>query len=47
MLTGITTWYRADGPLSPARIEDIYWGMVARLAGLAAPVTEDQCSMPA
>ena len=47
MLTGITTWYRADGPLSSARIEDIYWGMVARLAGLAAPVTEDQCSMPA
>ena len=48
MLTGITTWYRAGGPLGPHEIEDIYWEMVARLAGLAAPVTEDPaCSMPA
>lgn len=46
MLTGITTWYRADGPLSPGEIEDLYWGMVARLAGL--PATEERpCSMPA
>jgi len=48
MLTGITTWYRADGPLSADAIEDIYWGFVAGLAGLPAPATEDaRCSMPA
>jgi AcrR family transcriptional regulator len=34
MLTGITTWYRAGGPLTPPEIEDIYWHMVARMAGL-------------
>jgi AcrR family transcriptional regulator len=47
MLTGLTTWYRAEGPLSPVEIEDIYWGMVARLAGLAVPAREEPCSMPA
>lgn len=34
MLTGITTWYRASGPLTPAEIEDIYWQIVARTTGL-------------
>lgn len=33
MLTGITTWYRDHGPLGPDEIADIYWTMVARLAG--------------
>lgn len=33
LLTGITTWYRAEGPLGPRAIADIYWTMVARLAG--------------
>lgn len=35
MLTGITTWYRATGPLTPEEIEDIYWSIVARMTGLA------------
>jgi len=34
MLTGITTWYREKGPLSPREVEDIYWNMVARMTGL-------------
>jgi len=34
MLTGITTWYRAKGPLGPRDVEDIYWNMVARMTGL-------------
>lgn len=34
LLTGITTWYRARGPLSPADIEDIYWNIVARMTGV-------------
>ncbi len=33
LLTGITTWYRAQGPLSPADVEDIYWNIVARMTG--------------
>lgn len=48
LLTGITTWYRVGGPLGPAEIEDIYWGLVARMTGLPAPATEEPtCSMPA
>jgi AcrR family transcriptional regulator len=35
MLTGITTWYRAKGPLRPREVEDIYWNMVARMTGIA------------
>ena len=34
MLTGITTWYRPQGPLSPGEVEDIYWAMVARMTGI-------------
>lgn len=34
MLTGITTWYRDAGPLSPRDVENIYWNMVARMAGI-------------
>jgi len=34
LLTGITTWYRANGPLSPADIEEIYWHIVARMTGI-------------
>jgi len=28
MLTGVTTWYRDNGALSRAEVEDIYWRMV-------------------
>lgn len=35
MLTGVTTWYRADGRLSGAAVEDIYAEMVERCVGLA------------
>lgn len=34
MLTGMTTWYRADGRLPLSAIEDIYWTLVARSVGL-------------
>ncbi|WP_300517749.1 TetR/AcrR family transcriptional regulator [Aliiroseovarius sp.] len=30
MLTGVNTWYREGGRLSPERIEEIYWDMVRR-----------------
>ncbi len=33
MLTGVTTWYREGGPLSLARVEDIYWDMVQKAVG--------------
>lgn len=35
MLAGVTRWYREDGRLTPARIEEIYAQMVLRLAGSA------------
>lgn len=41
MLTGLTTWYRGDGPLSHQEIADIYWTMVARLAGATIAERED------
>jgi len=48
MLTGITTWYRADGPIGAGTIEDIYWGLVSGSVGLvAAPARERTCSTPA
>jgi AcrR family transcriptional regulator len=48
LLTGITTWYRADGPLDPDQIEDTYWGFVARLCGLPETDWETtRCSMRA
>ena len=34
MLTGITTWYREGGALTPREIEDVYWNIVARMTGL-------------
>lgn len=34
MLTGITTWYRASGPLAPDEIEEIYVGLVGGIAGV-------------
>ena len=34
LLNGLTTWYRPDGPISQSQIEDIYWGMVARVVGI-------------
>lgn len=46
LLTGLTTWYRAEGPLAPADIEEIYWTMVARMTGAAAR-EEARCSLPA
>ena len=41
MLTGLTTWYRPDGALSEQEIADMYWTMVARLAGAALRERED------
>lgn len=35
MLTGVTTWYRADGPLGVAAVADIYAAMTCR--AVAAP----------
>lgn len=34
MLTGITTWYRPGGPLSPRELEEFYWRMVARMTAI-------------
>ena len=34
LLTGITTWYRDNGPLDTAEIEEIYWNIVARMTGI-------------
>jgi AcrR family transcriptional regulator len=36
LLNGLATWYRPDGPIGRAEIEDMYWVMVGRLAGLGA-----------
>ena len=33
LLNGLTTWYRADGPISQTEIENIYCDMVARVVG--------------
>ncbi|CUH65574.1 Fatty acid metabolism regulator protein [Thalassovita gelatinovora] len=30
MLTGVTTWYRAEGRLSATEVEGIYWDMVRK-----------------
>lgn len=30
MLTGVNTWYRPEGRLSLAQVEEIYWGMVRK-----------------
>ncbi|TDX31278.1 TetR/AcrR family transcriptional regulator [Rhodovulum visakhapatnamense] len=30
MLTGVTTWYRDEGRLSRAEVEDLYWSMVRK-----------------
>lgn len=30
MLTGVTTWYRPDGRLSPENVADHYWSMVRK-----------------
>lgn len=35
MLTGVTTWFRADGRLSLEAVQDQYWQMVVRLVGTA------------
>ncbi|MFU8883219.1 MAG: TetR family transcriptional regulator [Rhodobacterales bacterium] len=31
MLTGVTTWYRAQGRLSVAEVETVYWDMVRKM----------------
>ncbi len=31
MLTGVNTWYRADGRLSLAEVQEIYWDMTRRM----------------
>jgi AcrR family transcriptional regulator len=36
MLTGVNTWYRSGGRLSPKKIEDIYADMVLRSVGCAS-----------
>ena len=36
LLNGLAAWYRPDGPIGRTEIEEIYWGMVARLAGIGA-----------
>ncbi|MBE1237145.1 TetR family transcriptional regulator [Phaeovibrio sulfidiphilus] len=48
MLTGVTTWYRPDGRLGIAEIEDIYLDMASRAVGLEpgslrAPRGPDAC----
>lgn len=45
-LTGIVTWYRPTGPLSPGEIEDTYWSMIARMCG-ATKTEKAICSTPA
>lgn len=39
MLTGVNTWYRSGGRLSPERIEDIYAEMAARSVGIGPETT--------
>lgn len=34
MLTGITTWYRPDGALSPPEVSDLYWNMTRKSVGV-------------
>lgn len=34
MLTGITTWYRPDGRLTPADVSEIYWDMTRKAVGI-------------
>lgn len=46
LLNGIMTWYRADGPVGPAALEEEYWSMVARMTG-ADQTEETPCSTPA
>lgn len=33
MLTGVTTWYKPQGRLSPEAVADVYWDMVRRSVG--------------
>lgn len=33
MLTGVTTWYRADGRLDTKAVQDLYWNMVKKAVG--------------
>lgn len=35
MLTGVNTWYRHDGRLSVAEVEDIYWDMVRKAVAVS------------
>ena len=34
MLTGLSNWFREDGQLPPARIEEIYWDLVRKSVGV-------------
>ena len=34
MLTGLNTWFRADGRLSFDEVEDLYWSMVRNAVGM-------------
>lgn len=44
MLTGVNTWYRSGGRLSPARIEEIYAEMAARSVGIGPKEAEHAAS---
>ena len=33
MLTGVNTWYRSEGRLSLAEVQEIYWDMARRMVG--------------
>ena len=33
MLTGVNTWYRAEGRLSLAEVQEIYWDMARQMVG--------------
>ncbi|WP_415919999.1 TetR/AcrR family transcriptional regulator [Tateyamaria sp. SN6-1] len=39
MLTGVNTWFRADGRLSLCDVQDMYWDMVARMVSVGGSVS--------
>lgn len=48
MLTGITTWYRQDGRLTPKQLEDLYSQLAMQAVGGKALIMETEpCLMPA
>jgi len=47
MLTGVNTWYRAEGRLTLAEVEAIYWGMVGKAVGHARTMSQTARTAPA